>query len=718
MDCGPTCIRIIARYYGKRYSLQTLRERCQLNREGVSLLGISEAATQIGFRTVPLKTDLDTLYKEQAVPCIAHWRQNHFVVVFKITKKYVWVSDPAKGIVQLSRHDFLESWVQTTEDGKALGVVLLMEPTVAFFQEEDEKQGSRLQLQSVGVYFLRYRKLFVQLLLGLLVGNALQLFLPFLTQGVVDVGIATKDMQFIYLLLIGQLMLFVGSTMLDFMRSWILLHISTRINISLLSDFLVKLMKLPLSYFDTKMLGDIMQRMNDHKRIETFLTGSTINTIFSIFNFIVFTFIIVVYDVKIFLIFLAGNVLYFAWVYAFMKFRRKLDFKQFELAAKNQSTIIQLINGMQEIKMNDCAEQKRWGWEHIQAKLFKLNIRSLSLNQFQQGGASFINQAKNIIVTFYSAKAVVDGNLTLGGMMAVQYIIGQLNAPIQQFILFMQAYQDARISLERINEIHEAPDEEPLNIPKIRLLPRDKSITIRNLQYKYVGYDSNWVLNNINFRIPYGKTTAIVGMSGSGKTTLLKLLLKFYDPANGEIRVSDTRFDNISSSFWRSRCGVVMQDGFIFSDTIVNNIAVKGGDLDWDRLMHAAQVANIHDMIAALPLGFNTMIGAEGNGLSQGQKQRILIARAVYKDPDYIFFDEATNSLDANNERVIMDNLQDFFQGRTVVVVAHRLSTVRNADQIVVLHKGEITEIGNHDELIRKQGSYFELVRNQLELGN
>jgi len=717
MDCGPACLRMIARYYGKTFSLQILRDKCSINRDGVSLLGISEAATQIGFRTISIKAGLDALSRERALPCIAHWRQNHFIVIYKINAQYVWVADPAKAIIKYRKKDFMAGWGNEVRDGEVRGIILLIEPTARFYSDNEEGDDSRsLSFRHVGSYFIRYRKLFTQLMLGLIVGNLLQLFFPFFTQAIVDVGIATRDVQLIYLLLVGQLMLFIGNTMVDFMRSWIMLHISTRINMSLLSDFLMKLMRLPLSYFDIKMLGDIMQRMGDHGRIESFLTGNAIGTFFSLFNFFVFTFIIISYDFKLFLIFATGSTLYFLWIYGFLKMRRALNFKQFDISAKNQSVTIQLINGMQEIKMNDCEQQKRWEWERIQTKLFKLNVKLLSLGQFQQGGAFFINQTKNILITFFSARAVVNGQLTLGGMMAIQYIIGQLNAPVQQFIQFMQSYQDARISLERINEIHSTADEEPFNVSLLKQLPKNKSIVINNMCYKYPGYENEWVLNNVSMHIPHGKTTAIVGVSGSGKTTLVKMLLRFYNPVKGDIKVDSIPFSNFSHRFWRSRCGTVMQDGFIFSDTIANNITLKDEYPDLRKLNHAIEVANIEDFISTLPMGYNTKIGAEGNGISQGQRQRILIARAVYKDPDYIFFDEATNSLDANNERVIMRNLETFCKGRTVVIVAHRLSTVKHADQIIVLNKGRITECGTHEELIYKQGDYFELVKNQLEI--
>jgi ATP-binding cassette, subfamily B, bacterial len=716
MDCGPTCIRIVARHYGKNIPLHILRDKCRINREGVSLLGISEAAEQIGLRALACKIDFGRLAGIATLPCIIHWKQTHFVVLYRIRKNKVYISDPAKGLMKYTKSEFLQGWLGTGVDEKKAGIALLLEPMPAFYDEQEA--GHKLGIKTVSHYFLRYRKLFFQLIIGMAVGTALQLIVPFFTQAVVDTGIATRDLPFIFLIMLGQLMLFFGSTAVDFMRSWILLHVSTRINISLLSDYLVKLMKLPLAYFDSKKTGDILQRLGDHGRIESFLTGSAISIAFSLFNFILLTFVIILYDVHIFFIFLVGSILYFLWVLLFLKARRNLDFKRFDLAARSQSATIQLIHGMQEIKLNNCERLKRWEWERIQARLFRLSVKSLTISQVQQGGSFFINQAKNIIVTFYSAKAVVDGHLTLGGMLAIQSIIGQLNSPVQQFIQFVQSLQDAKISMERINEIHQMPDEENASKQSLNLLPENKSISIKNLHYKYPGYENEYVLQDISLCIPEGKTTAVVGMSGSGKTTLLKMLLKFYASESGQVNVGESRLENIDAGFWRKQCGVVMQDGYIFSDSIANNIAVGDEYPNWDKLLHAVRIANIQEFIDTLPLGYNTRIGVEGNGISQGQKQRILIARAVYKDPQYIFFDEATNALDATNESIIMNNLETFFKGRTVVVVAHRLSTVKNADQIIVLEKGKLIETGTHKTLTDLKGRYYQLVKNQLELGN
>ncbi|MGM9476848.1 peptidase domain-containing ABC transporter [Pedobacter sp. GSP4] len=726
MDCGPTCLRMVAKHYGKNFSLQRLREVSGINKEGVSLLGISEAAEKIGFRTIGSKLTLSQL-ADTEFPIIIHWNQNHFVVLYKIKSErqragnksdyLYYIADPAKGLIKYNHTEFVKGWLSTHNNGESQGIALALLPTPDLYAQEGDKNNG-LNWSYLLRYLYRYKQLIIQLFAGLGVGSLLQLIVPFLTQSIVDIGINTRNLNFIYIILIAQTMLFLGRMSVDFIGSWILLHISTRINISILTDFLIKLMKLPMSFFDTKMTGDIMQRMNDQGRIQNFLTGSTLSIIFSMFNLVVFAVVLAYYNLNIFLIFLMSSALYSAWVIAFLKRRRDLDFKRFDLSSKNQSAIVQLISGMQEIKLNNCEQQKRWEWERLQAGLFRFSIKSLSLGQIQQTGAFFINEGKNILITFLVAKSVIDGNLTLGGMMAVQYIVGQVNSPIEQLLGFIQSLQDAKISLERLNEIQRMDDEEPLDKTFLKELPLNKSITINNLSFNYPGAGNEPVLKGIDLAIPEGKITAIVGMSGSGKTTILKLLLRFYIPQKGEIKVGTTHIDQIGYRYWRGKCGVVMQDGFIFSDSIAKNIAVGDEHPDSDKLQHAIKMANISDLIESLPLGFHTKIGAEGNGISQGQKQRILIARAVYKNPEYIFFDEATNSLDANNEKVIMENLEDFFRGRTVVVVAHRLSTVKNADNIVVLDKGIIVEQGSHAELTSTRGEYYNLVKNQLELGN
>jgi ATP-binding cassette, subfamily B, bacterial len=717
MDCGPTCLRMVAKHYGRGFSIQKLREATQIGKEGVSLLGISEAAESIGFKTLAIKVPFRQLEKDALLPCVVHWKQNHFVVVYQIKKNQVLVADPALGLIKYSYTEFESQWATTIVEGEKTGIALLLDATQRFYQEADE-QTKGINLSMLSGYVFKYKRLILQLFFGLFIGSILQLILPFLTQSVVDTGIQTRNLHFIYLVLAAQLMLFIGRMSVEFIRSWILLHISTRINLSILSDFLGKLLRLPISFFESKKTGDILQRIGDHQRIESFLTGTSLNVLFSMFNLVIFSVVLAYYNITIFGVFLLSSIVYSIWIVFFLRYRRKLDNKRFALASQNQSSLIQLVQSVPELKLNNAEIKKRWEWENLQVKNFHLSVKGLALQQYQQTGAMLINEGKNIVISFLAATAVVNGQMTLGAMMALQYIIGQLNSPVEQLIQFMQHYQDAQISLERLNEIHEIDDEETTQKPLLHILPENQDILLKNLTFTYTGAGNEPVLKNVNLTIPQGKITAIVGTSGSGKTTLLKLLLKFYKPQSGEIRLGNVSLENISHRLWRSKCGTVMQEGVIFSDTIAENIAFSDEFPDTKKLLHAVKVANIQSFIEELPLSYNTKIGAEGSGISQGQKQRLLIARAVYKNPDFIFFDEATNALDANNESVIMANLEEFFQGRTVIVVAHRLSTVKNADQIVVMEKGEIVEVGTHAELTLRHGKYFELVKNQLELGS
>jgi ATP-binding cassette, subfamily B, bacterial len=730
MDCGPTCLRMVAKFYGKSYSLQYLRSQSYLTREGVSMLGISDAAEHVGFRTKGYRITWDELRDEVPLPCIIHWKQRHFVVIYKIKtrKRYfpgkkvpekeetqIYVADPAQGLLTYTKEEFLQCWISTRNEGEKEGVALLLEPTPDFYKQEDEGKDKLKFLYLLG-YLRPYTRYIMQLGLGMITGMFLSLIFPFLTQSIVDYGINYSDLAFIAMVLVAQMVLTLGQTANGLIRSWIMLHITTRISISLISDFLIKLMKLPISFFDTKMIGDIMQRIGDHGRIQTFLTNSLVEIVFAVVTLVIYTIIMATYHVGILGVFILGSALYVGWVLLFLKRRRELDYKRFQQSSANQSNIVQLVNGMQEIKLNACEKQKRWEWESIQARLYKVSIKGLTLSQNQQVGAVFINRAKDLFISFLAAKAVIQGDMTLGMMMAVQYIIGQLNAPIQQFISFTQQAQDAKISLERLGEIHNREDEEKPEDGKIRDIPAGRDIRIKDLAFKYEGPHSPNVLSNITLTIPANKITAIVGTSGSGKTTLIKMLLRFYEPLEGQILLDHVNLDRYSQSQWRKCCGVVMQEGFIFSDTIANNIGIIDEVPDTEKIEKAAVAANINDYVTSLPLRYNTQIGGQGHGLSTGQKQRILIARSVYKNPDYLFFDEATNALDATNERVIMENMERFFQHRTVVVVAHRLSTVKKADQIIVLENGTIAEAGTHTELVRNKGVYFNLVKDQLEL--
>ncbi|WP_438422460.1 peptidase domain-containing ABC transporter [Aquimarina macrocephali] len=715
-DCGPTCIRIVAKYYEKNIAIQVLRKLSETTRTGSNLLSISHAAEKVGFRSLGVKISLLEIV-EAPLPCILHWNRNHYVILYKIKKNKYYISDPAHGLLVYNKDEFLKHWIgsNVTENTQE-GLALLLEPTPKLFDQNFDEEQKGIGFSFISKYILRYKKFLAQLIFGLIAGSLLQLIFPFLTQSIVDVGIKNQDLNFVYLILIAQVFLFIGRISIELIRSWILLHLSTRINISLISDFFIKLMSLPISFFDTKMTGDILQRINDHSRIERILTTSSLNVLFSMVNLLIFGVVLAYYSLKIVAIFLLGSVLYFLWILIFLKKRADLDYKRFSQVSQEQSKVIELINGMQEIKLHNAEKQKRWGWEFLQARLFKISIDGLALEQYQNVGSGFINELKNILITVFSAQLVIMGDITLGMMLAITYIVGQLNSPISQLIGFIRELQDARISLDRLSEIHSKDDEEPRDEQKINYTSEHTDFLIKDATFRYIGTEKP-VLENLDLNIPANKVTAIVGVSGSGKTTLVKLLLKFYELEEGEIYAENYNLKNISQQFWRANCGVVMQEGFIFNDTIANNIAIGEDFIDKKKLEHAVDIANIQGFIESLPLSYNTKIGSEGVGLSTGQKQRLLIARAVYKNPKILFFDEATSALDANNEKVIMENLNRFFENKTVVVVAHRLSTVKNAHQIVVLDKGKIVEKGNHQELIEQQGNYYNLVKNQLELG-
>ncbi|MFD2033388.1 peptidase domain-containing ABC transporter [Belliella marina] len=741
MDCGPTCLKMVASFYGSEYTLDYLRSISYITKNGVSFLGLSEAAEKLGFRTLVGKISYEQLIKEVPLPCILHWNQEHFVVLYDVQHKSWFrkedkliVGDPGHNLVSVDKETFKKCWV-STEDQK--GVALLLETTPEFYNKDhhSEKKGSGLGF--LLQYLLPYRVYFFQIFLGMILASFISMCFPFLTQSLVDFGINKQNVDFVYLVLVSQLVLFLGSISVNLIRNWILLHISTRVSITIISNFLIKLMKLPINYFESKNIGDITQRINDHHRIENFLTGSTLSTLFSLVNLIIFSFVLGVYNLQLLLVFFLGSSVSILWIFIFLKRRRNIDYNRFQRARENQNSIYEIITGMQEIKLYNGQKSRRWEWERIQAKLFRINVKSLALEQYQEVGASFFTQLKNIIISFMAAMLVINNEISLGVMLSISYIIGQMNGPLNQIIQFVKVVQDAKISLERLGEIHDRQNEEEDTKSDEAGLEQEDSglslnqvffarglnshfkegITLENVSFRYGSSRSQLVIKNISLNIPKGKVTAIVGASGSGKTTLLKLLLKFYPPTEGGILVDGINLQNISAELWRGKCGTVMQDGYVFSDSIARNIALDGNKIDEKKLMNAVYVANAHDFISKLPLGFTTRIGNSGSGLSGGQKQRVFIARAVYKDPKYLFFDEATSALDSNNERVIMENLQEFYKGRTVVVIAHRLSTVKQADQIVVMKDGEIVEIGNHNQLAAAKGYYFELVKNQLELG-
>lgn len=715
-DCGPTCIKIIAKYHKKTIPIQKLRNLSITTREGTTLLGLSDAAEQIGFRTLGARVNLSKLSK-LPLPCIIHWGTYHYVVLYKVKSDRYYISDPAHGLIQYDKKEFIKGWVGKGNAEKLeIGIVLLLQPTPKFYSKDyKEEIKQSYNLNFLFKYLFQYKKFIYQLIIGLVVASLLQLMFPFLTQSIVDIGIKNQDINFIYLILFAQVALFLGRTSVEIIRSWILLHLSTRINISLISDFFHKLMKLPLSYFDVKLTGDLMQRINDHQRIERILTTSSLSVLFSLVNILIFGFVLLYYNVQIFFIFIVGSFLYFLWILIFLKKRKRLDYRRFSQMGTEQSKVIELINGMQEIKIHNAEKKMRWNWEYTQVKLFHISIDNLKLEQLQGVGSSFLNEFKNILITIFSAKLVIDGEITLGMMLAISYIIGQLNAPISELINFIRELQDANIAMERLGEIHNKKDENQNNFMNVLDFNSKTNMIFKNVFFKYNG-TSEYVLNNLNLTIPKNKITAIVGVSGSGKSTLLKLLLRFYEPTKGEIFIGDVNLNNISQKVWRENFGVVLQEGYIFNDTIASNIAVGVDEIDKNKLYNAVAIANIKSFIESLTSDYNTMIGMEGIGLSSGQKQRILIARAIYKNPDFLFFDEATSALDSKNENEIMNQLDKFFENRTVVVVAHRLSTVKNADQIVVLDKGEIVETGIHQDLVDKEGYYYDLIKNQLEL--
>ncbi len=723
MDCGPACLAMVAQKYGKKHSLQFLRDNAYLTREGVSLTGLNEAALIIGFDALSIRSSLENLINEEPLPCILFWNNCHFVVLYKIKKRFFSkkcffkIADPSAGLITVPESNFKESWLN---DGKT-GVAFLLEPSDNFNNLKTSQEPG-YNVKHLLKYIYPYKKDFLQLILSLAVGSLFTLILPFLTQSLIDKGIVAKNLNFVFTILLAQVLIFLGTVNIEIVRNWLVLYIGARINISIISDYFKKIMKLPIRFFDTKFMGDFYQRIHDHSRIEQFLTSQSLTTFFSIVNFLIFFFVLFHYNNKILLVYASLTLIAIVWSRYFLKKRAYLDYFNFRSNALNNQSINEMINGIQEIKLNSFENFKRKQWEEIQVKLFNVKLNVLKLDQVQLIGYDFINQLKNIIVTFIAAREVVLNNITLGEMLAVVYIIGQMNSPINQLITFFRSLQDAQLSMKRLTEVQNEKEEDLENqiiLSKKELSYNngiEKGIRFSNVSFQYEGPQSPFVLKNINLFIPEGKITAIVGGSGSGKTTLMKLLLRFYEPNSGEIKVDHYRLSDISPSSWRQNCGVVMENGYIFSETIYRNIATKDAIIDENKLKNAIRIANIGDYINSLPLNGNTKIGSAGSGISGGQWQRILIARAIYKQPHFIFFDEATSALDTENEKIIHDNLRDFFCNKTVIIIAHRLSTVKNADQTIVLNAGEIVEKGTHAELVKKKGYYYNLVKNQLEL--
>lgn len=726
-DCGPTCLRIISRYYGRNHSIEYLRERSYTTKSGASLLGLGDAAESIGFQTQGAFISWEQLRDEVPLPAIVHWNKTHFVVVYKIKtnrsafsfknshKEKIFVSDPSYGLLKYTKDQFIKQWCNGS-NGRMEGAVLLLETTPAFYSHNSGHQTKQnLALRSLFQFLLPYKKYLFQLFLGLLTGTLINLAFPFLTQAIVDQGINTGNLSFIIIVLIAQIVLTFGQTANNLIQSWISLHVTSRVSIKLISGFLAKLMRLPISFFYARTIGDIMQRITDQNRIQSFITDTVISTAFSFITLLAYSLVMFQYNLQILAVFYIGSFLYVGWISIFLRIRSELDYKRFRESTNNQNSIVELVTGMQEIRIAGCERQKRWEWERIQAKLFKVSLKGLMLTQNQTLGSTFIDQIKNVSISFLAAKAVIDGQMTLGAMVAVQYMIGQLNAPIQKFLGFIQSGQDAKISIDRLNTVYEKSDEESPEENKISDIPKDGSINVKNLSFQFDASGSEKILNRLTFEIPPNRVTAIVGASGSGKTTLLKLLLRIYRPVEGEISLGNISIDSYSPSSWRRNCAVVMQDGYIFSDTIMNNICLSPADLDRERLDRAVSAANIKEFIETLPLGYHTKIGTNGHGLSSGQKQRLLIARAMYKQCNFIFFDEATNALDSQNENKIIDNLEEIFYNKTAIIIAHRLSTIKRAHQILVLDKGIIVESGTHDQLIQWRGFYFNLIQSQLE---
>jgi len=712
-DCGPTCLRIICRYYDKIISIEYLRELTNVSHFGTTLYGLSTAAEKLGFRTITSKMTFKNFVKNFSLPTIVHWKQNHFIVVYKVKRNYIYVADPAIGKMKYDYKSFLEGW-SSYENEEAVGVALYLEPTPQIYAEDDSPKISFSYFLS---YFSNYKKQYLQVILGMLASMVIGFLVPFTTKSVIDIGINGKNINFINLMLIAQFVLAFSTIAIGFIQSWLFMHIATKIGLSITIGYIAKVMKLKIPYIERKTLGDFMQRMSDNGRIQAFISTSTISTVFSFTNVIIFGVVMATYNLKVLAVFLIGSSIYALWILLFIKKRREFDMKKFEQNSESQTSIVQIFNGIRDIKLFNFEKYKRWEWERIQAKIFKLSMRQLSLSQVQQTGAFVIEQSKNIIITYIIVTSVINGEISFGTMIAMQYILAQMGSPLQQLISLINSYQDAKVSLDRIAEIHNQEDEETLE-DELNRINNPIEITSRTIQFQEVTFSYNKlilepILNNINLTFPEGKFTAVVGASGCGKTTLIKLLLRFYSVDRGSISIGDLDLNNISINMWRNQCGAVLQDGYLFSGTIGENVALSSEGFDQASVISACKSTNIHDFIKTLPLGYKTKIGENGMDLSQGQKQRLLIARILYKKPDFVFFDEATNALDAENEKIVMKSLRTELVNKTIIFVSHRLSAISNADNIIVMDKGKVVEQGNHIHLMNSGGLYFNMFNSQ-----
>lgn len=708
MDCGPACLKIISKYYGKSFSMKYLRDQCQITREGVSMKDLSRVAESIGLRSLPLKVSCEDLVRKIPLPCIIHWNYAHFVVLYRVKGRRMYISDPQVGLITYDRDRFTYGWKKNNERG----IILVLEPSQRFHDAQNVQSPGRLN--NYFNYLKPHVNFLLQVFFGMLMGVGISLLFPFITQSVVDIGIETQDFDFINILLIATIVLTLSSVFSNFVQSRMMLHVADRINISMVSDFIQKTLRLPVTFYERKMTSDILNRINDHGRIQQFVLHSFLGIIIAGLSFLVYAAILATYQITLFAFFLGGTILYVLWILLFLQKRRTLDYQFFDSNIYNQNEIIQIAENSTEIKINNLEQKKRWDWEKSRFEIYDLNIKLLNLSQIQNIGTAIIDRLKNVFITFFAAKAVINGQMSLGMMLSAQYIIGQMNGPVGRLIGFIQSYQDARISLERVGEVvHEEAEESRVEGFEVAM-PNDRTIRLKGLSFRYHS-GSPYILKDLDLEIPHGKMTAIVGPSGSGKSTLMKILLRLYQNYEGEIEIGNANFKAIDLHRWRSSCGAVLQEGKIFNDSILHNIVLDADNIDPDRLKAVIRQANLQAFIDALPQKLYSLIGQGGNGISGGQKQRILIARALYKDPEFLFFDEATNALDTKNEREITRQLRETFDGKTSIVIAHRLSTVRSADQIVVLDRGHIVERGDHAALVHKKGTYFNLISNQIK---